>query len=304
MSIAAVFPGQGSFEPGCAMAWSRHEVGHVIDIVSERAGFDVATASEASDTGRRTDLAQPVIFASSMAAWSALVARGIEPTIVAGHSLGEYGAATAAGVLPLEDGASVVAERGRATAAACRSNPGSMAAVLKVRPEEVAELVDRIGGLVIANDNAPGQVVIAGPPAAIDTARAAVRDLGGRLIALEVEGAFHSPAMAPAVEAVRGALSRVEALDPRIALVSGHAARLVRTAGEAVASLVDGIVSSVRWREVQMLLRSHGVTDLVEVGPGGVLAGIAKRALDGVRVHALKSPGDLEEVSAALATAR
>ncbi|MEY3020441.1 MAG: hypothetical protein RLZZ272_1425 [Actinomycetota bacterium] len=303
MTVAVVFPGQGSFEPGCARAWHRHGGAEVIDAVSEHAGFDVAAASDAEDTGRRTALAQPVIFASSMAAWQALRARGVPASIVAGHSLGEYGAATAAGVLALEDGAAVVAERGRATAEACREHPGAMAAVLKLDQAVVADVVGRIDGLVVANDNGPGQIVIAGPSGAIEAAREVVRSAGGRLIPLEVEGPFHSPAMASAVAAVRGVLGRVPAADPSIALVSGHAARLVRTAAEAVASLVEGIVNAVRWREVQLLLHEHGVTDLVEVGPGGVLAGIAKRSLEGVRIHVIRGPDDLDAVATALGSA-
>ena len=301
MTVAAVFPGQGSFAVGCASIWKRAGLGAVIDAVSAAAGLDVAAASDREDTGRRTAVAQPVIFASSLAAWQALLDRGVRPSIVAGHSLGEYGAATAAGVLPLDGAARVVATRGVATAAACLERPGTMAAIVKLSAEEVASLVAGIDGLVIANDNAPGQIVVAGPVAAVETARETVRDRGGRLITLEVEGAFHSPAMAPAVAAVGEAIAAEDTSDPRIELVSGSAVRLVRTAAEAVSSLVDGILSAVRWREVQLLLAERGVTDIIEVGPGGVLAGLAKRTIAGVRIHTVAGPDDVDAVADALA---
>jgi [acyl-carrier-protein] S-malonyltransferase len=303
VKIAAVFPGQGSFALGCASAWRRGGAAAVIDAVSAAAGFDVAAASDAEDTGRRTALAQPVIFASSMAAWHALTGRGVRPAIVAGHSLGEYAAATAAGVLSLDGGARVVATRATATSEACLKNPGSMGAVLKLERAQVDEVVAACEGLVVANDNAPGQIVVAGPSSAIEAARDLVRDLGGRLIPLEVEGPFHSPAMAPAVTTVGAAIAAEPVADPVIDLVSGYAARIVRTASDAVSSLVDGILGAVRWREVQQLLAANGITDLVEVGPGAVLTGIARRVLPDVRIHTLRGPDDLDAVSAALGAA-
>jgi [acyl-carrier-protein] S-malonyltransferase len=174
--------------------------------------------------------------------------------------------------------------------------------VIKLAAAEVEELVDDIEGLVVANDNAPGQIVIAGAADAMDAARARIDELGGRLVTLDVEGAFHSPAMAPAVEAVRRAVADESASDPALPLVSASRARVLRSASEAVSSLVDGILGAVRWRDVQLLLERRGVTDLVEVGPGRVLAGIAKRTVPNLRVHSVAAPEAVRDVLDRLAS--
>jgi len=301
MKIAAIFPGQGSFFAGCTRVWADGDDDGVMATVSEAAGFDVLAAGDAEDSGRHTERGQPIIFAASLAAWNALRRAGFLPAFVAGHSLGEYSAATAAGVLPLDAAARVVATRGVATAAACRHVPGGMAAVIRLAAAEVEELVEDIEGLVVANDNAPGQIVIAGDISAMEAARARVDALGGRLVTLDVEGAFHSPAMAPAVEVVRLAVAKESASDPRVPFISASRARVLQTASEAVSSLVDGILAAVRWRDVQLLLERKGVTDLVEVGPGRVLAGIAKRTVPGLRVHSVAAPEAVREVLERLA---
>lgn len=296
MAVAAIFPGQGSFTAGCTQAWVDVDPDGVLADVSEAAGFDVVRAADDPVAGRDTAVAQPVIFAVSLVAWRALARAGLRPDLVAGHSLGEYSAATAAGVLPVDGAARVVAARGAATAEACRGRPGGMAAVLKLAAAEVEELVEEIDGLVVANDNSPGQVVVAGDHAALDAARARVDALGGRLVALDVEGAFHSPAMAPAVETVRAVFAAERPADPVIPLVSASRARIVRTAADAVNALVDGILGAVRWRDVQLLLERRGITDLVEVGPGRVLAGLAKRTVPSLRVHSVAVPEAVGEV--------
>jgi [acyl-carrier-protein] S-malonyltransferase len=290
MTVAAVFPGQGSFSVGCTRAWVDADPDGVLATVSEAAGFDVVEAGDADDAGRSTERGQPVIFAASLAAWRAMRAAGFRPAFVAGHSLGEYSAAAAAEVLPLDAAARVVSVRGNATAEACRSRAGGMAAVIRLAAAEVEELVEDIEGLVIANDNAPGQIVIAGDLSAMDIARERVSALGGRLVTLDVEGAFHSPAMAQAVAPVRRAIEGERTGDPAVPFVSSSRARVLQTASEAVASLVDGILGAVRWRDVQLLLARKGVTDLVEIGPGKVLSGIAKRTVPDLRVHSVSSP--------------
>lgn len=290
MSIAAIFPGQGSFVPGCTRAWADHDPDEVLATVSEGAGFDVVAAAESDGVGRDTRRAQPIIFSASLVAWRALRQRGFAPQFVAGHSLGEYSAAAAAEVLPLDAAARVVATRGIATASACEERPGGMAAVIRLAAAEVEEVVDGIEGLFVANDNAPGQVVIAGDLAAIEEARKRVDALGGRLVVLDVEGAFHSPSMAPAVAEVREAFAVERSSDPVVPFVSASRARVLETASEAVASLIDGILAAVRWRDVQLLLARKGVTDLVEIGPGRVLSGIAKRTVPSLRVHTVDLP--------------
>lgn len=300
-STAFVFPGQGSHRAGALGAWSGHEAFGLVEELNEGLGRDVVALSGDPTAGDRTADAQPAIMAASLVAWRALLDAGVRPDRLAGHSLGEYTAAVASGALSVADGARVVAARGRAMGAACRQRPGTMAAVLKLHVDAVEVLVDGVDGVVIANDNAPGQVVVAGDPPAVEEVRRGARDAGGRALPLGVEGAFHSPAMAPAVDAVRAVLEVVSVADPDLPVVSGATVREHDRAGPLAEALVAGILSPVRWREVQSRLAALGTTTLVEVGPGGVLAGLAKRTVPELTVYTVATPDDLPPVVAALA---
>ena len=293
MAIAFVFPGQGSHRAGALAPWQGHPATAVLEEVSAGLGRDVLPLTEDPDAGARTADAQPAILAVSLVAARALEDAGVRPDVVAGHSLGEFTAAIVAGSLDARDGAALVGTRGAAMGEACRTNPGTMAAVVKLDPNAVAALVAEIDGLVVANDNAPGQVVVAGTPNAVAEVRDRAREVGGRALPLDVEGAFHSPAMAPAVDPVAAAVARAEVRDPGPTFVSGSTAAPLGGRAEVASALVDGILAPVRWREVQERLLAHGVTDLVEVGPGGVLAGLAKRTIPGVTVHKVETPDDL-----------
>jgi [acyl-carrier-protein] S-malonyltransferase len=309
--IAWVFPGQGSLRTGClgaatatggrdelvpaarAAAWT-------IDAVAATSGRDVRVLAEDPTTGARTADAQPTILAASLAAAAALEAVGLRPDVVAGHSLGEFSAAVVAGSLPLGHGARVVAARGDAMAAACAAHPGGLAAVVKLAPAAVATLLAGHDELVVANDNAPGQVVVAGPPEALRSLRADVRDAGGRLVPLDVEGAFHSPAMRPALDPLARALGAAAVLDPRMPLVTGTEVRALTTGAEVTGALLEGVLAPVRWREVQLALAADGVTHLVEVGPGGVLAGLARRTVPDLVVRGVATPADAAALAAEL----
>lgn len=294
MSIAFVFPGQGSHRAGALAPWAGHRALGILDEVSDGLGRDVVPLTEDPATGGRTADAQPAILAVSLVVWRALTDAGIRPEVVAGHSLGEFTAGIAAGSLGVGDGASLVATRGAAMGEACRRNPGTMAAVVKLDPDAVEVLVDSIPDLVIANDNAPGQVVVAGPPDAVASVRERAKEAGGRALPLDVEGAFHSPAMAPAVAAVGAAVADLDLRGPELLLVSGATAAPVASAEDVGRAFVDGILSSVRWRQVQLRLAALGVTHLVEAGPGGVLTGLAKRTIPEITAHKVESPEDLE----------
>ncbi len=300
MSLAFVFPGQGSHRAGALAPWEHHPAMAVLDEVSVGVGRDVLALSEDPTAGGRTADAQPAIMAASLVTWRALTEAGITPSVVAGHSLGEYTAAVAAGVLGIEDGARLVATRGAAMGEACAANPGTMAAVVKLHPDAVTVLVDGIDGLVIANDNAPGQVVVAGTPDAVAAVKDQAREAGGRALALDVEGAFHSPAMAPAVDRVREAIDGLSLAEATVPLVAGASALPLQDGAAIGDALVAGMLSPVRWREVQLRLEAMGVTDLVEVGPGGVLAGLAKRTVPELTVHTVSGPDDLDGVVEAL----
>lgn len=300
MSTAFVFPGQGSHRAGALEAWADHPACSILDTVSEGIGRDVRGLLDDPDAGARTADAQPAIMASSLVVWRALTDAGAAPDVVAGHSLGEYTAAIAAGALNVRDGSALVAARGAAMGEACAVNPGTMAAVVKLSPDAVEVLVDGIDELVVANDNAPGQVVVAGPPHAVEAVKEQARAAGGRALPLDVEGAFHSPAMEPAVDRVAEVLRRGSLEDPTVPVISGAAVRANRDAGAVSEDLLAGLLAPVRWREVQLALVEHGVTDLVEVGPGGVLAGLAKRTIPDVTVHTVEAPDDLDAVVNAL----
>lgn len=301
MRIAFVYPGQGSLRDGMAAAWADHPAGDVFDAVGAHAGLDLRVLADDPGSASATAIAQPALFAAGLAAHDALLAAGVVPDVVAGHSLGECTAAVAAGVLDRDAGAQLVAERGRAMAAACRANPGTMAAVVRVDTGELERLVASVPDAQIANDNAPGQVVVSGPAEAVDAVAAKVADARGRTIALDVEGAFHSAAMAPAVVKVDALLKRLELADPRVALVTGTSGEVLRHADAVRRALVEGILAPVRWTAVQRRLADLEVDLLVECGPGGVLKGLAKRAIPDVDVLTVAGPDDVEAVVAYVA---
>jgi [acyl-carrier-protein] S-malonyltransferase len=172
-----------------------------------------------------------------------------------------------------------------------------MAALVKLSPDAVEVLVGEDPDLVVANDNAPGQVVVAGTPEAIERIRGRAREAGGRALPLQVEGAFHSPAMAPAVDRVAATLTDLQVANPHLPLVTGTTVEPLWTATAIEQALVDGILAPVRWREVQHRLLELGVEQLVEVGPGGVLAGLARRAAPELQVRTVSSPADVESIA-------
>lgn len=300
-TIAFVYPGQGSLRAGMGSTWADHDPAGILATFGAAAGVDLVAAADDPDSGARTAIAQPAIAAVSLAADRALRAAGITPALVAGHSLGEVTAAIAAGVVAVEQGAALVAARGGAMGEACAAEPGAMAAILKLPDEVVERLVASVEGAAVANVNAPGQVVVSGTPEAVDAVVARAREAGGRVMALAVEGAFHSPAMAPAMVAFDRVLNTVEVRHPTVPVVTGTSGAAL-TRGEDVArALVEGILAPVRWNRVQTQMADRGVDLVVEVGPGGVLAGLAKRSIPDIPVVTVAAPGDVPLVAEKLA---
>lgn len=293
-TIAFLFPGQAAQRSGMASIWADDPAGGAIDEVSAVSGLDLRTLSDDADAcAASTALAQPAIYAVSLAAFDALVTAGVHPGIVAGHSLGEVTAAAAAGVVDRITGAELVTERGRAMGHASQSSPGAMAAILRLDLDVVEELVRRVPDAAVANNNAPGQVVVAGPPGAVKEVSDLASKAGGRVRPLDVQGAFHSPAMTPAVVPVAEILRRAELSDPTVDLVSGVDGAARTTGGDVATALVDGILSPVRWVDVQRALADRGVELLVECGPGGILAGCAKRTVPDIPCLTVSSPADV-----------
>jgi [acyl-carrier-protein] S-malonyltransferase len=261
----ALFPGQGSHVPGM-----RDDVaaraGDLLERVVELVGEDPFARVEES-----TRFAQPAIFCASLAAWEAFPLA--DPGAAAGHSLGELAALTAAGVLAREDALELVVLRGRLMAEA--DDSGSMVAVIGGTPEDAREIADA-AGITVANDNAPGQVVLSGPRELLRRAEEAASERGRRTIPVDVAGAFHSPSMAPAVEPFRAALDDVAIGD---AAFPGFSCASTKPFEDVREELAQALVRPVRWRETVLALHSAGARAFVEVGPGKVLARAGKRIL-------------------------
>lgn len=303
MTIAFVFPGQGSHRAGMASVWDGHDAAEVFDVVAEATGLELHALADDADECAATAVGQPAIFAASLAAYRALTDAGITPDVVAGHSLGEISAAVASGAIALADGARLVGERGAAMGEACATNPGTMAAVLKLDGDAVAEILEQVPAVALANENAVGQAVLSGPPDAIEEAVALAREAGGRVLPLDVEGAFHSEAMAPALVRVKAVVEVLTVGDTEIPLVTGTSGEVLEDGARIASAIVDGLLSPVRWRVVQERLATLGVDTVVEVGPGGVLRGIARRSLPDATSFAVRGPDDIAAVRDHLAAA-
>jgi [acyl-carrier-protein] S-malonyltransferase len=265
-------------------------------------GWDLAeTLRMASpDELRQTYIAQPAIFCVSVAALRALEAAGVpRPAYVAGHSLGEFSALVAAGALSFEAGLLLVARRAEAMQRAADARPGSMSSVLGLSAEGVEMAVEATAQgqvLAVANDNAPGNVVVSGEWTALVRLPAAAKELGARrVVPLNVGGAFHSPLMAPAVEVFEPHLAAAPLRDPAIPVVANATAEPVSDADELRRLLARQLTGRVRWTESVRRMAALGVDTFIEVGPGTVLSGLIKRTVEGTRVLAA---GDAEGVAA------
>ena len=254
-------------------------------------GWDLAeTLRTASpDELRQTYIAQPAIFCVSVAALRALEAAGVAPpAYVAGHSLGEFSALVAAGALSFEAGLLLVARRAEAMQRAADARPGSMSSVLGLSAEGVEMAVEATAQdqvLAVANDNAPGNVVVSGEWAALERLPAAAKELGARrVVPLNVGGAFHSPLMAPAVKVFQPHLAAAPLRDPAIPVVANATAEPVTSADELRELLARQLTGRVRWTESVRRMVALGVDTFIEVGPGTVLGGLIKRSVEGTRV--------------------
>lgn len=270
---AFLFAGQGSLVAGMADEVARLRP-DLLDVVSEAVGDDPFARAEES-----TRYAQPAILCSSLARWSALPGASAGDVLL-GHSLGELSALAAAGSVSEHDALRLVAVR-----AALMDEVGSpddgMVAILRGELDQVQAIADA-HGVTLANDNAPGQAVLAGRRAQLDAAADAAKEAGMRAMRLGVSGAFHSPAMAPAVPAWESALAEVAFAPPEVAVVSCLTGASIE---DPRRTLADGLTHPVRFREALLALGAAGERRFVEVGPGKVLAGLAGRTLPDATVE-------------------
>jgi malonyl CoA-acyl carrier protein transacylase len=275
MALTAIlFPGQGSQSRDMreSVAQVRPDL---LSLVTELVGEDPFPRA---DEG--TDFAQPAIFCASLAGWTALGKP--DGDLMAGHSLGELGALVAAGCLSEPDGLRLVVLRGRLMQRAGEeAGDGGMLALLGTGAAEHADALAQAHGLAVANDNSPQQIVLSGARSALPGAAAAAKELGLRAIELPVTGAFHSPMMAAAVPEFAAALEQVEVGDPRVPVLSAVTAEPF---DDVRRRLAEGLLSPVRWRETMLELHRLGTERFVEVGPGRVLTGLAKRTLSDVEL--------------------
>ncbi len=290
--LAVVCPGQGAQTPGMLAPWL--EVPGVADMLgglSEVTGLDLARLGTTADADeiRDTAVAQPLLVAGALASARAL---DVAPDVVAGHSVGELGALALAGVLDDRTALRLVALRGRAMAEAAARVPTGMSAVLGGEPDEVLARLAALG-LTAANVNGGGQVVAAGALGAL-AELAAAPPTRAKVIPLQVAGAFHTDVMAPAVGTLRDAAAGVTPGDPRVTLLTNADGTVVATGVQALALVVQQVARPVRWDLVQGTMAALGVTGLIELAPGGVLAGLARRVLPDVERVALKTPADLD----------
>jgi len=306
MSVAFVFPGQGSQEVGMgrALASAFPESKAVFEEADAALGFALSRLCFEGPEGdlQLTANTQPAILATSIAALRPLVARGVRPDWVAGHSLGEYSALVAAGALSLGGALRTVRRRGELMQEAVPIGVGAMAAVLGLDLPAIEEACrEAAEGEVVtpANVNSPGQVVIAGHAAAVDRAAELCKGKGARrAVRLPVSAPFHCALMKPAQDRLAPVLQELPFRDPEVPLVNNVDARIVRDAATGRDGLVRQVSGTVRWQQSVELLVQEGVTTFVEVGPGTVLSGLVRKIAKGARVLNVDSPESLDAAAA------
>jgi [acyl-carrier-protein] S-malonyltransferase len=312
MSIALIFPGQGSQAVGMGAELAK-------TYPEARAVFDEVDAALDQNLSRLmwkgpeneltlTENAQPALMAVSLAAMRVLGEKGLtlkgNIAYVAGHSLGEYSALAAAGALTLADTARLLKTRGRAMQEAVPVGEGAMAALLGAdlgRAQELAKAASQGEVCAAANDNAPGQVVISGTKSAIGRAVALAPKFGARrAVLLPVSAPFHCALMQPAADVMREALADVKIGTPAVPVIANVLAASITEPDAIRARLVEQVTGLVRWRETMLYLKTNGVGTVYEVGAGRVLTGITRR-FDGIDARSIGTPEEIEAASTALA---
>ena len=281
MRTAFCFPGQGSQAVGMGVAFaeSSSAAAAVFAEASEAFGDDLLELCRSGPQERldRTEITQPALTTASCACLAAVREAGIEADVAIGHSAGEYAALVAAGIIGIGDAVRLTRARGEATAAAAARTPGAMAAIIGLDDEQVEALCAGIDGVWVANYNCPGQVVVSGESEAVERLNAAATEAGARrALTLAVSGAFHSPLTAAAADDLRPVLAAASFAPPALGFFSTVTCRLEDETGIA-AILEQQLGAPVRFTQAIRALAADGVGTCIEVGPGGVLAGLIRR---------------------------
>lgn len=298
MSIAVIFPGQGAQAPGLGAPWTEHPAWALVERAEKATGEALSSLllDAPADDLARTREAQLVVFLASLLAWEA--SRGdLEGRAVgyAGHSLGQITALVAAGALPFDDGCRLAVRRAQLTQDAADARPGRLAALLGATTEQAEQACAAAPDACwVANDNAPGQIVIGGTPEGLEAASTAAKDLGvKRVIPLNVGGAFHTPLMEDAARRFGADLDDAPFTDTDVPVLSNTDARPHTDAAGWPARLTDQLVTPVRWAATMPALVELGAATFVEVGPGTTLTSMAKRAVPDVALRNIAVPADL-----------
>ena len=303
------FPGQGSQAVGMGVSLARSfpEARAVLDEVNDALGEDLFALMKEGpeDHLRLTRNAQPALFASSMAALAVLqqaTGKAVSDLAgcVAGHSLGEYSALVAAGTLSITDAARLLRRRGNSMQGAVPAGDGAMAAILNAEEAVIDSIIEKASGagpIQLANDNAPGQIVVSGAVAAVDAAIEIAKDAGiRRAIKLPVSAPFHCTLMQPAADEMAAALADASMSDASVPVYCNVTAGPEQVADRLRGNLVTQVTGRVRWRETLGAVHAAGVTCFVEIGTGKVLSGLVKRTLDDVAIVNLETADDLDTV--------
>lgn len=285
---AIIFPGQGAQQVGmCKDVYDAStEARGVFEEANSILGLDLTRLCHEGPADRLdgTDMSQPAIFVTSVAVWRALEAQGIAaefaPSAMAGLSLGEYSALHLAGWLTFKDALTLVARRGKLMQAAAEASSGGMVSIMGLDDEQTLRLcAEAAGGEVLtpANYNCPGQIVISGTKAACERAVIIAEKHGGRAVALNVAGAFHSALMGPAVDGLTEALQSARITTGRIPVVANVSAGYHGDPDSVRASLREQVAKPIRWQASIERLIAEGYDRFAEVGPGRVLTGLMRK---------------------------
>ncbi len=310
--IAFIFPGQGSqsIGMGVALAEANPAVRALFDQAAQILGWDLLKTCQEGpeDKLRQTDIAQPALYVTGIAAASVLQAAGVPSEAAAGHSIGEYAALATANVFSFAEGLGLVKERARLMREVGQAHPGSMMAILGLEPEQVKALCQEAsakGICAAVNFNSPEQTVIAGEGAALEEAGRLATERGAkRVIALNVAGAFHSPLMAEAADRMRAVFSKVSFKPARIPVAMNADGQLYQKPEDIRGKLELQLDHPVLWVASMHALKAQGVQHFVECGAGKVLAGLLRRIDRQWNAYTTETPETIKATEDALSASR